>query len=103
MLPGPVGLATGPSGFRSVRRGPEGGWRIRPPAATPGDPEWLTALPEELDSDVVVVAKGEGVQFVACAITSIAADTVTVSLDGEAIPVKRDRVVGMRVLGTIRA
>jgi hypothetical protein len=72
--------------------------RTPPPAATPGDPEWLTALPEELDSDVVVVAKGEGVQFVACAITSIAADTVTVSLDGETIPVKRDRVVGMRWL-----
>lgn len=72
--------------------------RTPPPAATPGDPEWLAALPEELDSDVVVVAKGEGVQFVPCAITSIAADTVTVSLDGETIPVKRERVVGMRWL-----
>lgn len=73
-------------------------WDRTADPAPQGDPEWLAALPEELDSDVVVVAKGEGVQFVTCAITGISTDAVTVVLDGETIPVKRDRVVGLRWL-----
>lgn len=62
------------------------------------DPAWLDSLPEELDSDVVVVAKGDGVQFVTCAIVDISAASVTVTLDGETIPVKRERVVGIHWL-----
>lgn len=62
------------------------------------DPSWRAALPEELESDVVVVVKGEETQCVPCAIASITTDTVQVILDGETIPVKRDRVVGLQWL-----
>ena len=67
----------------------------------PGDdgrPAWLQSLPEELESDVVAVAKGDEMQCVPCAIVGITADAVRVVLDGETIPVKRERVVGLRWL-----
>lgn len=63
-----------------------------------GSPGWLQTLPESPDADIVVVAKGDDVQFVACAITGISADKVTVILDGETIPVNRERVVGLHWL-----
>jgi hypothetical protein len=67
-------------------------WREAGAAATP---EWLAALPERLESDLVVVGTGEGFECVACAIEKVAADTVTVVLDGETIPVKRSKVLGL--------
>jgi hypothetical protein len=66
------------------------------PAATDtGDPEWMTAVPAEPQADVVVVSRGEGFELVECAIEAVAADTVTVVLDGERIPVKRAKVRGL--------
>lgn len=62
------------------------------------EPAWQQSLPDELESDVVVVAKGEETQCVPCAIVGITADAVRVVLDGETIPVKRERVVGLRWL-----
>jgi hypothetical protein len=62
------------------------------------EPAWRQSLPDELESDVVVVAKGEETQCVPCAIVGITADAVRVVLDGETIPVKRDRVVGLQWL-----
>jgi hypothetical protein len=67
-------------------------WREAGAAATP---EWLAALPERLESDLVVVGTGEGFECVACAIEKVAADTVTVVLDGETIPVRREKIRGL--------
>lgn len=68
----------------------------------PGDaaaaPPWLGALPERPDTDLVVVGSGTGWECVACAIESVAADAVTVVLDGDRIPVKRSKVLGLRWL-----
>lgn len=63
-----------------------------------GAPPWLDLLPEPLDSDVVVVTAGESFECVPCAITAISADTVTVLLDGETIPVRREKIAGLRWL-----
>lgn len=68
------------------------------PGGNEAEPVWRQSLPEELESDVVVVAKGDETQCVPCAILGITADTVRVMLDGETIPVKRDRVVGIEWL-----
>lgn len=61
--------------------------------------DWRAALPEKPESDLVVVARaaddGEKFEFVECAITQVGADTVTVVLDGETIPVKRGKVLGL--------
>lgn len=65
-----------------------------------GGPAWLDLLPEPLDSDVVVVGAGEAFECVPCAITAVSADTVTVVLDGETIPVRREKIVGLRWLRT---
>jgi len=58
-------------------------------------PAWLSAVPEAPTDDLAVVAKGDGHELVECAITGVTAETVTVVLDGETIPVKRGRVVGL--------
>ena len=63
-----------------------------------GPATWLDAIPDDTDSDLVVVGKADGPEFVACAITAIAADAVTVVLDGETIPVKRSKVLGLHWL-----
>lgn len=72
--------------------------RANRPGGNDGEPLWRQSLPEELESDVVVVAKGDETQCVPCAILGITADTVRVMLDGETIPVKRDRVIGLEWL-----
>jgi hypothetical protein len=64
-------------------------------ATATGDPEWMAAVPAEPQADVVVVSRGEGFELVECAIEAVAADTVTVVLDGERIPVKRAKVLGL--------
>lgn len=59
---------------------------------------WQAALPVGVESDLVVVRKGEGFEFVECAITGIDANAVTVVLDEETIPVKRGKVLGLQWL-----
>lgn len=63
-----------------------------------GDGRWQAALPAGIESDVIVVRKGDGFEFVECAITGISADTVAVVLDEQAIPVKRSKVMGLQWL-----
>ena len=61
----------------------------------PVAPTWREALPEAADADIVVVAKGDAFECVSCAIAAVSADAVTVVLDEERIPVKRQRVAGL--------
>jgi hypothetical protein len=70
----------------------------RRPADGPHEPAWLAVLPERPETDLVVVDAGDGWECVACAIESVSADTVTVLLDGERIPVRRSKVAGLRWL-----
>lgn len=72
----------------------------RPRAA--GDtppPDWRAVLPESPQTDLLVVGKpeegSERLDVVECAIAAVTADTVTVVLDEERIPVKRSKVVGL--------
>lgn len=58
--------------------------------------EWIGSVPEGTASDLVVVGKPDGFEFVECAISAIGPDTVTVVLDEETIPVKRSKVIGLR-------
>jgi hypothetical protein len=71
-------------------------WRRPDDAAD--DPAWLAALPDQPESDLVLVGSGPDVECVACAIIAVSAETVTVVLEGETIPVKRTRVAGLRWL-----
>ena len=66
-------------------------------AATPGA-AWLSALPEAIESDLLVVGSATGHEFVECAIKAIGAESITVVLDEETIPVKRSKVVGIHWL-----
>lgn len=59
---------------------------------------WLEALPERPDGDLVVVRRGEGFECVECAMLEVNDEHVVVMLDGERIPVRRDRVAGLRWL-----
>lgn len=70
-------------------------WRAEGEAA---NASWLDAVPEGAASDLVVIRKPEGFEFVECAISAIGPDTVTVVLDDETIPVKRAKVAGLRWL-----
>lgn len=67
-------------------------------AATPATPVWQGAIPEGTESDLVVVGSDASHEFVECAITNVTADTVTVVLDDETIPVKRSKVIGLQWL-----
>jgi hypothetical protein len=58
-------------------------------------PAWLAAVPDAPTDDLAVVAKGDAHELVECAITGVSSEAVTVVLDGETIPVKRGRVVGL--------
>lgn len=64
-------------------------------AAGETEPAWLAELPERPAADLVVVRREEGPTFVECAIVGVAADAVTVVLDGETIPVKRAKLLGI--------
>lgn len=70
-------------------------WRTEGEAAATS---WLDAVPEGAASDLVVIGKADGFEFVECAISAIGPDTVTVVLDEETIPVKRSKVIGLRWL-----
>jgi hypothetical protein len=69
-----------------------------PAAAAEAVTPWSDLIPEPLDSDVVVVGTPGSFECVACAIAAVGGDTVTVLLDGETIPVRRDKVAGVRWL-----
>ena len=94
---GPTATLDGPAGrvelplarVRAVE------WRAEGAAASAS---WLDAVPEKIASDLVVIGKPDGFEFVECAISTISPDTVTVVLDDETIPVKRSKVVGLRWL-----
>ena len=66
--------------------------------AEAGAADWLRGLPESIESDLVVIKKGDAFEFVDCAITAVAADAVSVVLDEEKIPVKRSKVIGVHWL-----
>ncbi len=59
------------------------------------EPTWLAGLPQPQATDLVVVRRNEGHAFVECAIAGLSAESVTVVLDGETIPVKRAKVLGL--------
>jgi hypothetical protein len=63
-----------------------------------GRAEWIGSVPEGSASDLVVIGKPDGFEFVECAISALGPDTVTVVLDEETIPVKLSKVVGLRWL-----
>ncbi len=67
-------------------------------AAVDAVPPWQGSIPEGTDKDLVVVGTDENHEFVECAIAGVSADTVTVVLDEETIPVKRSKVIGLRWL-----
>jgi hypothetical protein len=62
------------------------------------EPGWVAAMPERPESDLVVVRREDGQEFVACAVVGVSAEHVTVVLDGETIPVKRAKVIGVEWL-----
>ena len=68
-------------------------------AADAAPADWRAILPESPQTDLLVVGKqeedGERLDVVECAIAAVGAETVTVVLDDERIPVKRGKVVGM--------
>jgi hypothetical protein len=68
-------------------------------AAEAAPPDWRAVLPESPQTDLLVVGKqeedGERLEVVECAIAAVTAETVTVVLDDERIPVKRAKVVGL--------
>ncbi len=67
------------------------------PSGTPTAPAWQADVPGDADADLIVVG-GDEVTFVPCAISGVAAEAVTVVLDGETIPVKRAKVLGLAFL-----
>jgi ribosomal protein L13E len=69
-------------------------WSPRPTAAA-APPAWLAAVPAAPTADLVAVSQGEGFELVECAITGVSPDVVTVMLDGDRIPVKRSKVLGL--------
>lgn len=62
-------------------------------------PDWRAAMPENPQTDLIVVGKpeegGERVDVVECAIVAVTPETVVVVLDEERIPVKRAKVIGL--------
>jgi len=65
------------------------------PADGTREPVWVASIPEGNQTDLVVVGTPEAFEFVECAITAVSADSVTVVLDEETIPVKRSKVIGL--------
>ena len=67
-------------------------------AAVDAAAPWQGSIPDGTEKDLVVVGTDENHEFVECAITGVSADTVTVVLEEETIPVKRSKVIGLRWL-----
>jgi hypothetical protein len=55
-------------------------------AAGEQEPGWLTAKPERPQTDLLVVRREDGQEFVECAVAGVSDEHVTVVLDGETIP-----------------
>jgi hypothetical protein len=92
MLFRPEGRIELPAGrVRSVAWWSEG-------VAADATPQWQAAVPEGTERDLVVVGTDENHEFVECAITGVSAETVTVVLEEETIPVKRSKVIGLQWL-----
>jgi hypothetical protein len=72
-------------------------WGARPvEGAAPAERgAWLAAVPAEPAADLVAVSREGGFELVECAITGVSPEVVTVVLDGERIPVKRGKVLGL--------
>lgn len=71
-------------------------WDAAAPAADPPEPpSWQADLPEDADGDLLVVSGSGEPTFVPCAIQTVSAEAVTVVVDGETIPVKRAKVIGL--------
>jgi hypothetical protein len=73
-------------------------WRQADDAAQTPGAAWLSALPDTIESDLLVVGSAAAHEFVECAITSIGPESITVVLDEETIPVKRSKVIGIHWL-----
>lgn len=73
-------------------------WRGAGDGAVAPGAAWLAALPEAIESDLLVVGNASGHEFVECAVKAIGPDTITVVLDEETIPVKRSKVIGIHWL-----
>ena len=67
-------------------------------AAGEQEPGWLAAKPERPQTDLLVVRREDGQEFVECAVAGVSDEHVTVVLDGETIPVKRAKVMGIEWL-----
>lgn len=67
-------------------------------AAVGAESPWQGAIPEGPEKDLVVVGTADNYEFVECAIAGVSADTVTVVLEEETIPVKRSKVIGLQWL-----
>lgn len=65
----------------------------------PPDPVWKSEIPVTAEGDLIVIRKAADpqptYQFVPCAILGIDGEHVTVVLDEDRIPVKRERVAGL--------
>lgn len=78
-------------------------WRLSSPAEPPTGaatpPVWQSEVPAAVDSDLIVIRKAAEpepiYQCVPCAILAIDEAHVTVALDEDQIPVKRERVAGL--------
>jgi hypothetical protein len=57
--------------------------------------EWAQVLAAEVEGDRIVVQKGQALDFLDGVLGDVTADTVAFTLDGQAVPVKRTRVVGL--------
>jgi len=67
-------------------------------AAGEAAPAWRAGLPPRPTSDLVVVRREDGPEFVECAVAGVGPESVTVVLDGDTIPVKRAKVAGIEWL-----
>lgn len=56
---------------------------------------WLAALPADPVEDLVVVTSDDASEVVDCAIIAVSPEAVSVVLDGETIPVRRAKVLGL--------
>ena len=57
--------------------------------------EWLEELPENPVADIVVIKRDDAWQFIECAITEVTQEDIIVLLDGETIPVSRNKIAGI--------
>ncbi len=73
-------------------------WRQADDDAQAPGAAWLSALPETIESDLLVVGTAAAHEFVECAIKSVGPESITVVLDEETIPVKRSKVIGIHWL-----